>query len=84
MLPLADRLAAWIIDTFRDWSDGDLDSRIDKDTLLTTITLYWVTGSIGSSFRQYFDWEHNTARPDITVPAALHAQCRTRDDRLPA
>lgn len=66
-------LAAWIVDKFRDWTDcaGDLDSRIDRDTLLTNITLYWVTGSIGSSFRQYFDWSHNTDRPDITVPAAF-------------
>ena len=66
-------LAAWIIDKYRDWSDchGDLDSRFDRSTLLTIITLYWVTGSIGSSFRQYFDWDHNTPRPDITVPAAV-------------
>lgn len=66
-------LAAWIIDKFRDWSDchGDLESRFDRDTLLTVITLYWVTGSIGSSFRQYFDWDHNSPRPVITVPAAF-------------
>ncbi len=66
-------LAAWIIDKFRDWSDchGDLDSRFDRDTLLTIITLYWVTGSIGSSFRQYFDWDHNSPRPVIAVPAAF-------------
>lgn len=66
-------LAAWIIDKFRDWSDchGDLESRFDRDTLLTIITLYWVTSSIGSSFRQYFDWDHNSARPVIAVPAAF-------------
>jgi pimeloyl-ACP methyl ester carboxylesterase len=66
-------LAAWLVDKYRDWSDchGDLESRFDRDTLLTILTLYWVTGSIGSSFRQYFDWEHNTARPRITVPAAV-------------
>jgi pimeloyl-ACP methyl ester carboxylesterase len=66
-------LAAWIIDKYRDWSDcnGDIESRFDRDTLLTIATLYWVTGSIGSSFRQYFDWESNTPRPDITVPAAF-------------
>jgi pimeloyl-ACP methyl ester carboxylesterase len=66
-------LAAWIADKFRDWADcgGDLHSRIDRDTLLTAITLYWVTGSIGTSFRQYFDFEHNTARPVITVPTAV-------------
>ncbi|MBQ1037847.1 epoxide hydrolase family protein [Micromonospora sp. C81] len=66
-------LAAWIVDKYRDWSDnrGDLANSIDTDTLLTIITLYWVTGTIGSSFRQYADFGHNTLRPDITVPAAF-------------
>ncbi|MEU1246336.1 epoxide hydrolase family protein [Micromonospora arida] len=66
-------LAAWIVDKYRDWSDnhGDLANSIDRDTLLTIITLYWVTGTIGSSFRQYADFDHNTPRPDITVPAAF-------------
>ena len=66
-------LAAWIVDKYRDWSDcnGDLESRFDRETLLTIITLYWVTGSIGSSFRQYFDWNSNSPRPEITVPAAF-------------
>jgi pimeloyl-ACP methyl ester carboxylesterase len=66
-------LAAWILDKYRDWADchGDLESRFDRDTLLTIVTLYWVTGSIGPSFRSYFDYEHNTPRPDITVPAGF-------------
>ena len=66
-------LAAWLVDKYRDWSDnhGDLANSFDRDTLLTIITLYWVTDTIGSSFRQYFDYDHNTPRPDITVPAAF-------------
>ncbi|MEH1130856.1 hypothetical protein [Micromonospora sp. CPCC 206061] len=66
-------LAAWLVDKYRDWSDnhGNLESRFDRDTLLTIITLYWASGTIGSSFRQYFDFEHNSPRPDITVPAAF-------------
>jgi pimeloyl-ACP methyl ester carboxylesterase len=66
-------LASWLVDKYRDWSDnrGDLESRIDRDTLLTIITLYWVSGTIGSSFRQYYDIGHNRPRPDITVPAAF-------------
>ncbi|HEU0041098.1 MAG TPA: alpha/beta hydrolase, partial [Jiangellaceae bacterium] len=66
-------LAAWIIDKYRDWSDchGDVESRFERDTLLTIVTLYWVTGTIGTSFRQYFDYAHNAPRPDITVPAAF-------------
>lgn len=66
-------LAAWLVDKYRDWSDnhGDLESRFDRDTLLTIITLCWASGTIGSSFRQYFDFDHNGPRPDITVPAAF-------------
>jgi pimeloyl-ACP methyl ester carboxylesterase len=66
-------LLAWIIDKYRDWSDcgGDLEARWDKDTLLTVATLYWVTGSIGSSFRQYYDYGLNEPVPRITVPAAV-------------
>ncbi|MEU8153842.1 epoxide hydrolase family protein [Micromonospora sp. NPDC048986] len=66
-------LAAWLVDKYRDWSDnhGDLANSVDRDTLLTIITLYWVSGTIGSSFRQYADFDHNTPRPDITVPAAF-------------
>jgi pimeloyl-ACP methyl ester carboxylesterase len=66
-------LAAWLVDKYRDWSDnhGNLESRFDRDTLLTIITLYWATGSIDSSFQQYFDYEHNQPRPAITVPAAV-------------
>ncbi|MET7706939.1 epoxide hydrolase family protein [Micromonospora sp. NPDC005413] len=66
-------LAAWLVDKYRDWSDnhGDLANSIDRDTLLTIITLYWATDTIGSSFRQYVDFDHNTPRPMITVPAAF-------------
>jgi pimeloyl-ACP methyl ester carboxylesterase len=66
-------LVAWIIDKYRDWSDcgGDLETRWDKDTLLTVATLYWATGTIGSSFRQYYDYGLNEPVPRITVPAAV-------------
>jgi pimeloyl-ACP methyl ester carboxylesterase len=66
-------LAAWIIDKYRAWSDcdGELERRFDRDTLCTILTLYWVTGSIGTSFRQYLDYPHNTPRPTITVPVAV-------------
>jgi pimeloyl-ACP methyl ester carboxylesterase len=51
-------LAAWILDKWRDWSDcdGELERRFSKDQLLTTVMLYWVTQTIGSSFRIYRDW----------------------------
>jgi pimeloyl-ACP methyl ester carboxylesterase len=51
-------LAAWIIDKWRDWSDcvGDLATRFTMDELLTTVTLYWVTETVGTSFSSYRDW----------------------------
>jgi pimeloyl-ACP methyl ester carboxylesterase len=66
-------LLAWIIDKYRDWSDcgGDLETRWDKDTLLTVATLYWATGSVGSSFQQYYNYELNEPVPQISVPAAV-------------
>ena len=48
-------LAAWIVEKYRTWSDcnGDVESRYTKDELLTTVTIYWVTQTIGSSVRMY-------------------------------
>ncbi|MFF1573660.1 epoxide hydrolase family protein [Leifsonia sp. NPDC058292] len=65
-------LLAWIVDKWQDWVDGDLERVIDRDTLLTLVTLYWVTDSIGSSFRQYFDYPQNTPRPPIAAPVGVY------------
>ena len=53
-------LAAWIAEKFHRWSDhdGDLERVIGLDSLLTNITLYWVTGAINSSFWPYYDVRH--------------------------
>ena len=71
-------LAAWIVDKFRAWSDsdGDLERSISKDELLTIITIYWLTGTINSSFLFYYDSRHDPdpsrpGRVDIPVGVAL-------------
>ncbi len=66
-------MAAFIIDKLRDWADcgGDLESRFSKDSLCELLTLYWVTDSIGSSFRQDLDAALSTKRPTIPVPVAV-------------
>jgi pimeloyl-ACP methyl ester carboxylesterase len=48
-------LAAWIIEKLRAWSDcgGDIERSFTKDEILTNVTLYWLTGTIGSSMRMY-------------------------------
>jgi pimeloyl-ACP methyl ester carboxylesterase len=48
-------LAAWIVEKLRAWSDcdGDIERRFTKDEILTNVTIYWLTGTIGSSMRMY-------------------------------
>ena len=50
-------LAAWILEKFRAWSDcdGDLYRRFTRDELLSNVTLYWMTETIHSSFRLYYE-----------------------------
>ncbi len=48
-------LAAWIVEKLRGWSDcgGDVERSYTKDEILTLVTMYWLTGTIGSSMRMY-------------------------------
>lgn len=50
-------LAGWIIEKFRAWSDchGDIESVFTKDELLTNVMIYWVTQTINSSTRLYYE-----------------------------
>ncbi len=70
-------LAAWIVEKFRAWSDssGDVESRFSKDELLTNITIYWATETIGSSFLYYYEPFHTPPAPfaesRVEVPTAL-------------
>lgn len=50
-------LAAWIVEKFRDWSDcdGNAYRRFTRDELLANVTLYWMTETIHSSFRLYYE-----------------------------
>jgi hypothetical protein len=68
-------LAAWIAEKFYAWThhDGDLEGSVDLDSLLTNITLYWVTGAINSSFWPYYAVRHERwpvpLRPSSTPTA---------------
>jgi pimeloyl-ACP methyl ester carboxylesterase len=70
-------LAAWIVEKFRAWSDcgGDIEQRFSKDELLTNMMIYWVTETISSSTRLYYEDSH--AAPQlkqgqyIEVPAGV-------------
>jgi pimeloyl-ACP methyl ester carboxylesterase len=70
-------LAAWVLDKWRSWSDsgGDLDGTFGRDGLLTMLTVWWVSGSITSSMRDYYDnrWHGADLGPDdrVRVPTAI-------------
>jgi pimeloyl-ACP methyl ester carboxylesterase len=58
-------LCSWIVEKRRTWSDcgGDVERRFSKDDLCTTMTLYWVTESYGTSARYYYEARHNLWEP---------------------
>jgi len=70
-------LAAWIIEKFRTWSDcrGDVESRFSKDQLLTNVMVYWITQTINSSTRLYYEARHHPWRlkpgTKIEAPTAV-------------
>jgi epoxide hydrolase len=51
-------LLAWIVEKFRTWSDcdGHPENVFTRDQLITNVMVYWVTQTIASSARLY--WEH--------------------------
>ena len=66
---------AWIVEKFHGWSDNDghVESAFTKDEILTNVTLYWVTESITSSTRIYYESRHTpVSRPVqyVEVPTA--------------
>jgi microsomal epoxide hydrolase len=66
-------LAAWIVEKYRTWSDcgGDVEKSYTKDELLTIVTIYWVTQTISSSTRMYYENQKSlwTMNKDEKVPA---------------
>jgi pimeloyl-ACP methyl ester carboxylesterase len=71
-------LLAWIVEKFRTWSDcdGHPENVFTRDQLLTNVMTYWVTGTITSSARLYWEHRHgesNTAdRVDVPTGVARY------------
>jgi pimeloyl-ACP methyl ester carboxylesterase len=52
---------AWIVEKFKEWTDPAAElpeDAVDRDQLLTNVSLYWLTRTAGSSARMY----HESAR----------------------
>src|SRR5947208_8692027 len=59
-------LLAWIVEKFRAWSDcdGDPENAFTRDQLITNVMTYWVTQTITSSTRLYWERTHVDAPED--------------------
>lgn len=68
-------LAAWLTEKYRSWTDcnGAIERRFSKDELLTHIMIYWVSGTINSSMRTYFENQPQKLEKLPSVPAAFAA-----------
>jgi epoxide hydrolase len=70
-------LLAWIVEKFRTWSDcaGHPENIFSRDQLITNVMTYWVTQSITSSTRLYWESQHagsGQAAPEfVGVPTGV-------------
>jgi pimeloyl-ACP methyl ester carboxylesterase len=66
-------MAAWILEKWRSWTDPSIE--LDRDYLLTMLTIFWATQTITSSMRDYWDnrWTRDELGPDdrIRVPTGI-------------
>lgn len=51
---------AWIVEKFKEWTDSRdrPEDAVDRDRMLTNVTLYWLTATAGSSARIYYERAH--------------------------
>ncbi|WP_433496297.1 epoxide hydrolase family protein [Sphaerimonospora sp. CA-214678] len=48
---------AWIVEKFREWTDSAKvpEDAVDRDRLLTNVSIYWLTGTAASSAQLYYE-----------------------------
>ena len=65
-------LAAWIVEKLRAWSDcgGNIDRAFPREELLTWLSAYWFTSTIGTSFTPYAE-ERETVDSPSPAPTAF-------------
>jgi pimeloyl-ACP methyl ester carboxylesterase len=70
-------LLSWIVEKFRTWSDcdGDPEKIFTRDQLITNVMVYWVTQTITSSARLYWETVHSGVLQDapkfVEVPTGV-------------
>ena len=71
---------AWIVEKFREWTDSAKvpEDAIDRDKILTIVSIYWLTQTAGSSAQFYYEGApavraaaSGTPPPPISVPVGV-------------
>lgn len=69
---------AWIVEKFKDWTDPAAElpeDAVDRDRLLTNVSIYWFTNTASSTAHTYYERFHDAAawapRERSTVPTAV-------------
>lgn len=68
---------AWIVEKFKEWTASDKElpeDAVDRDTILTNVSLYWFTATAASSANAYYEDTVNQQWPDpSSVPTGVAA-----------
>ena len=73
-------LLAWITEKFQEWTDPAAalpEDAVDRDTILTDVSIYWFTGTAGSAAHTYYERFNDPAlrapaeRSDVPVAVAV-------------
>jgi epoxide hydrolase len=69
---------AWVIEKFKEWIDPRHElpeQAIDRDVLLTNVSLYWFTATAGASSQLYYETNHDPSqwapKEKGTVPTGI-------------
>jgi hypothetical protein len=69
---------AWIVEKFKEWTDPSAElpeDAVDRDLLLTNVSLYWFTATAGSSANLYWEMTHDPSawapKEKSTVPMGV-------------
>jgi pimeloyl-ACP methyl ester carboxylesterase len=63
---------AWIVEKFKEWTDPAAalpEDAVDRDRLLTDVSIYWLTATAGSSARLYYEGAKSWGQP--SEPSAV-------------
>lgn len=72
---------AWIVEKFKDWTDPSAElpeNAVDRDHLLTNVSIYWFTRTAGPSAQMYYETFHGgsgwgKARSSVPTAGAVFA-----------